>query len=220
MINPDDALLQELLQTFAIEAAEHLQTLNQSLLQLERAADTQGGQELLQQAFRAAHSLKGAARTVGMNDIEGLAASIEGILQSAREGKLTLDPAICDVLYNTLDVGKRLLDGEPVDLSAIYARLSEIGANQPQVAAPVSEDIPVYIPPEETIRVAVGKLDNLMAQAGELIISRISAEQRVGEVRQIKQHLAHWTRTWRDVKTLLPRLNGEARHQLADLLTY
>src|SRR5262249_20832556 len=85
---------------------------------------------------------------------------------------------------------------------------------------PVEESAPAYIPPEETIRVAVTKLDNLMAQAGELIISRISAEQRVVEARQIKQYLAHWTRTWRDVKALLPRLNGEAQHQLSDLLTY
>src|SRR5215468_3493940 len=99
MINLEDELLQKLLQTFSIEAAEHLETLNQSLLKLERAADPQSGAEMLHQAFRAAHSLKGSARAVGMNDIEGLAAAIEGILQSAREGKLSLDPAICDVLY-------------------------------------------------------------------------------------------------------------------------
>ena len=226
MINPEDALLHELLQTFAVEAAEHLQTLNQSLLQLERVSDAQRGQELLQEAFRAAHSLKGSARTVGIKDIEGLAAAIESILQSARDEKLTLDPAICDVLYDTLDIGKRLLEGEVVELAEIYARLAGIGTSLPVgetlvSETPVVEDTPAaYIPTEATIRVAVNKLDNLMAQAGELIISRISAEQRVVEVRQIKQHLTHWTRTWRDVKTLLPRLNGEAKHQLADLLTH
>ena len=220
MINQDDALLQKLVQTFAVEAAEHLQTLNQALLRLERAPDPHSSEEMLQQAFRAAHSLKGAARTVDNKDIETLAAAIETILQSARDGKLTLEPAICDVLYETLDVGKRLLDGEEVDFGATYARLSRIGVDLPAAERTVQEVVSPYVPTEATVRVAVGKLDNLMAQAGELIISRISAEQRVVEARQIKQHLGHWTRTWRDVKTILPRLNGEARQQLADLLTY
>ncbi len=65
-----DALMQELLQMFAVEAAEHLQTLNQTLLKLERQPNGDERKELLNAAFRAAHSLKGSARAVELHDIE------------------------------------------------------------------------------------------------------------------------------------------------------
>lgn len=247
MSNQRDELLRELRKTFATEAADHLQTLDQSLLQLERVTDAQRWQELLQEAFRAAHSLKGAARTVSVTEIEGLAAAIESILQKARSDSQVLTPAVCDVIYNTLDIARHLLNGKEVDLRTIHARLTDIGAHVPNVESngsrePVhaesnghsnlpenghgeevggsENELPVQLTTEETIRVGVGKLDNLIAQTSELIISRISAEQRVVETRQIQQHLGHWTRTWRDMKMLLPRLNGDAKLQFADLLAH
>src|SRR3954467_1626988 len=107
MTDTNDALLEALLQTFATEADDHLQTLNQALLKMERAPEPAQCQELLQEAFRAAHSLKGAARAVSASEVEGLASALENVLQQARSDALTLTPAVCDVLYDTLDTTKR-----------------------------------------------------------------------------------------------------------------
>jgi two-component system, chemotaxis family, sensor kinase CheA len=50
---------------------------------------------------------------------------------------------------------------------------------------------------EETVRVAVAKLDALMNQVGELVVARIAADQRVGELRRLQEELAQWDLAWR-----------------------
>src|SRR5258708_7558497 len=127
MALPDDGLLLALQQTFKAEAVEYLQTLNSALLQLERTTEDTKYQALLHEAFRAAHNMKGAARTVEFRDVQNLAHGIENVLQQARENKLSLTPANCDVLYHTLDAIKGLLDGGPVKLEKITGELAAVG---------------------------------------------------------------------------------------------
>src|SRR5512133_1527949 len=99
-----DELQRQLLQTFQVESEEHVQKLNQALLQLERQPDENTRQKLLQDAFRTAHSLKGAARAVSVHDVEHLAHAMENVLQQARDTNLALSPTVCDILYDALDV--------------------------------------------------------------------------------------------------------------------
>jgi two-component system chemotaxis sensor kinase CheA len=47
------------------------------------------------------------------------------------------------------------------------------------------------------VRVAVAKLDALMNQVGELVVARIAADQRVGELRGLQEELAQWDLAWR-----------------------
>ncbi len=243
-------LLRDLMNSFQAEAAEHLQTLNQALLQLERRPEEARQHELLHDAFRTAHSLKGAARAVGLEDIESLANAMESVLELARDGRLCLDSNMCDVLYDTIDAMDGLLKGQWVSVEQLRNRLSKLSrgetapllASEPETPVPAlavetaervgtaEPGVPVaepvwegasqtVMPGEETIRVAVGKLDDLMAEAGELLVSKISAEQRLVDLRTIRQELARWPKIWREIKTLLPRVNGEAGLQLADVLT-
>ena len=65
MVSKDQNLMRELLNAFQAEAPEHVQALNQALLQLERQQGGSQSAAFLQEAFRSAHSLKGAARAVG-----------------------------------------------------------------------------------------------------------------------------------------------------------
>ena len=118
---PDDAhgLLPE---QFRAEAAEHLQAINQSLLKLERAPEESLRAKILQDAFRAAHSLKGAARAVSQQDIETLAHTMESVFQQARDAGLALSADICDVLYDGLDAIEHLLSGERVDVEPLQPR--------------------------------------------------------------------------------------------------
>src|SRR5690606_13538940 len=108
----DNDLLQELLNTFRAEAADHLQAINQSLLKLERAPEESLRAKILQDAFRAAHSLKGAARAVSQLEVEALAHTMESVFQQARDSGLVLSADICDVLYDGLDAIDKLISGQ------------------------------------------------------------------------------------------------------------
>lgn len=67
---------------------------------------------------------------------------------------------------------------------------------------------------EETVRVTISKLDALMAQVGELQVTRIGAESRVGELTELLETLEVWESHWRKVRPearrLLESLKGQA----------
>lgn len=218
----DDELLQELLNTFRAEAAEHLQTINQSLLKLERAPEETMRARILQDAFRAAHSLKGAARAVSQQEIESLAHTMESVFQRARDEGLVLEADICDVLYDSLDVIEQVLGGHAVDVESLRVRLvSLVSGDAPLVVESVpsrgmiEESLPaVGMPAGDTIRVSVSKLDDLMAQVGELLVAKISTDQRLSETREVSHQLEQWAKSWREIKTIVPHLDDEAGRHL------
>ncbi len=258
MITSED-MMRELRQTFAAEAAEHLEKLNMIVLALEIRPEEAQRRELIQDGFRAAHSLKGAARTVGLDAIEHVSHAMESVLQKARDTEAHLEAAICDALYDSLDSIGFLLEGKAVDVEPLIARLNQGKENVPEAAPkakpPTVEAPPVVVPPpvpiappvtappvvanppnatpvvhddvvsktgtspnEESIRVSISKLDDLMAQVGELLVTRINAEQRINELRGIRQQVADWSKAGREIKMLLPRLDPEIANQLIEIL--
>ncbi len=75
----------------------------------------------------------------------------------------------------------------------------------PPKREPMEPGAPAHLP-DETIRVATHKLDSLMAQVGELLISRIAAEQRVPEIRSVARELAEWDEELREFRTKYRKL--------------
>ena len=258
MISSED-LMRELLQTFRAEAADHLQKLNLAVLGLEIRPEETKRRELVQEAFRSAHSLKGAARTVGLDAIEQISHAMESVLQKARDTESHLDSQICDALYNALDNIGFLLEGKTVDMkplldSLLSSQPAPAPDAKPTASAPKPQPVvpppPVVAPPpvavepavvappppvethpteeapakpvvvntEESIRVSINKLDELMAQVGELLVSRINAEERISEFRSIRQQVADGAKVWREIKGLLPRLSSDDSNQIAEIL--
>ena len=99
----DDRAQDELRAIFRVELAEHCQALTQAFLGLEKEPAPAEHQHLLGEAFRAAHSLKGAARAVGIDRIEALAHALEAILYDVQHGALALTPPLFDRLYAVVD---------------------------------------------------------------------------------------------------------------------
>ncbi|RMF84092.1 MAG: hybrid sensor histidine kinase/response regulator, partial [Nitrospinota bacterium] len=91
---------QELRTLFKAESEEHLQLLEQGLLRLEADPNDQA---TLEEVFREAHSLKGAARMLGITSVERLAHQFEDVLGAARRGQGPLAPESIDRLYQQLD---------------------------------------------------------------------------------------------------------------------
>ncbi len=237
MTSPDD-FLQELLQTFNAEAAEHLQTLNLALLALEVRPEEVRRRELLQEAFRAAHSLKGAARAVSLDAIEQVANALESVLEQAKGAQDHMAADAYDVLYDALDTIGQLLAGQTLAIEPLISRLAQVSGTvpaPPAAEAPVVETAPaadaqLAVPNdasarpaaasgEETIRVAIAKLDNLMAQVGELLVTRMNSEQRAAEVLAIRNQLKDSPKVWHEIKALLPQVDGDTGARLTELLT-
>ena len=127
----------ELRALFKAECEEHLQTLEDGLLRLEAEP---GDSAMLEELFRSAHSLKGAARMLDVGGVETLAHHFEDQLGAARHGHLVLTPEITDRLYRGLDAIRRLAreasDGEAaqVDIPLALAQLRGESAPTPDVS--------------------------------------------------------------------------------------
>jgi two-component system chemotaxis sensor kinase CheA len=85
---------------FLEEADEQLQELNQNLLELEKKPEDL---EIINNIFRAAHSLKSSAAFVGLNELSDLAHKMENLLQGLRDRTLTVTPDIVDIIFKCFD---------------------------------------------------------------------------------------------------------------------
>lgn len=88
------------LEIFIDETKEHLQSLNEHLLVLEREPDNE---DTINEIFRAAHSLKGMAGTMGYKRMQRLTHDMENVFSEIRSGKMTVQANLVDVLFKGLD---------------------------------------------------------------------------------------------------------------------
>lgn len=194
----DDDLLHELHTMFAVEARERLHALSVDLLALERGPGSHEHAQILSNIFRAAHSLKGAARVVGAKDIEEIAHSLETLFERMRSGELDPDPSAFDRLHRAFDAMNALVgafttgEHEPVEVAGIVNDLAALATDAADDEAarergaegshaprpdPVDRGSSGVRFAGETIRVATSKLDSLVAQVGEMFVADEQAQQ-------------------------------------------
>src|SRR5215207_1334077 len=92
---------------FLTEVDELLQRVEESLVDLERAPDDQA---LLNENFRAAHTIKGSSATIGHMRMAMLTHAMETRLDDVRKGVAPVTPQLIEALLNALDVLKLLRD--------------------------------------------------------------------------------------------------------------
>ncbi|MDZ7776462.1 MAG: Hpt domain-containing protein [Bacteroidales bacterium] len=103
MNKSDEEFYKELLNDFKEEGVEHLQTIVNGLLDIEKKGKSED-QELLETIFRETHSLKGAARAVDLKTIENLCMAMESVMQKVKDGKLGFSPGFFDVFFEGTDL--------------------------------------------------------------------------------------------------------------------
>ncbi len=239
-----------LLQIFWEEAREHLQTLNDALLQVEMipSADKDKIHVLIKEMNRVAHSLKGAARAVGIHRIETIGHYLEEVFAEALHGTISLTPEVCDVLYDGLDVVQAIADEIEPDEESLANTVSRLEQLVTQSLPPLpitSSSSP--IPPveehpqkqfadtsvhairaqEESVRVTVHKLDGLMGELTELFIARMHSDELWRSLQDIRRLHAKWQKEWRSVRTAYIRLvrrwqegGDESSPELTSLLRF
>ena len=95
------------LSMFIEESKEHLQSLNEQLLILEKEPDNS---DTINEIFRAAHSLKGMAGTMGYKKMQRLTHEMEDVFSEIRNGKVQVNAELVDLLFQCLDELSKYLD--------------------------------------------------------------------------------------------------------------
>lgn len=172
------------LETFRAEAADHLRRIEEMLVTLETRANDP---ELLQEIFRAVHSLKGDAAMVGFPDIADFAHVVEDLLDQLRERNASIEPATVTLLLRAVDVLRALMNGEtvPADLEPTRQALIQACASAPEradAAAPeaAASDATASTVETRTLRIDVAKLDRMLDLTGEIAIARGRITQMLG----------------------------------------
>src|ERR1700758_1339785 len=96
-------MMQRLLATFLEELEEHARHFNQELLALEKNPAPAERAERLKTLFRTVHSLKGAARSVNVDLIEGACHRLEDILARVRDDQAALSPELIALCFAVAD---------------------------------------------------------------------------------------------------------------------
>ncbi len=221
MANKNDDFLKKLLATFKLEADEHIKAMTAGLLDLEKMPDGKRQAEIVENIFRDAHSLKGAARAVNLTDIESVCHALESVFSAWKKNKLAHTPALFDLLYQAIDTLSGLLApqaaaSEKPGIAILIRQLDDAlhgavptggwpSSSAPQATspAPVPQAEPtamadaqtLFAAPSlmsETVRVSTAKLDAVMRQTEELLAPRLAAGQRVQDLREIGGVLAAW----------------------------
>ncbi|QDQ26571.1 response regulator [Chitinimonas arctica] len=213
MAENEARFLERLMATFLVEADEHLQAMVAALLELERDSDSGRRQALVEELFREAHSLKGAARSVSRHDLERLCSRMETRLAELKHGQAELSPEVFEACYQDLTVLESILHPVLVPASSAAATPGTVSAPlpEPPLAKPATSVGPpnpaaTAAPADETVRVSTSKLNTLLNQAEELLSLKFSAAHLLEELAELNRELSDWkkerNKTVRELRAL------------------
>jgi len=169
------------------------------------------------------HSLKGAARSVNLTDVESLCHSLESLFAAWKRNQIGPSPALLDLVHHALDELARLVASEAPpgsvsgDVAAVIRRLDAVakGAAPQPAPAGVTAESPSLPPPPPphaviatTIRVRTEKLDSMMRQTEELLVPRLAAQQRVAELHEVLSMLRAWKKELEGIRPSLRALDA------------
>lgn len=198
-MSSSDDFLQQLRATFRIEAAEHLQVITAGLLRLEREQSQQERKAIVEEVFRAAHSLKGAARAVEFPEVESACQALEDTFAAWKRQESQPTPALLDQLHVRLTRVATFLGAATGSGVAPATAVVEAAAEPPTRPVPEggghAEEVTLNPPAAATattVRVNVELLDARLVEAEEMLSVKLGAGQRVEELRELGGSLQAW----------------------------
>jgi two-component system, chemotaxis family, sensor kinase CheA len=203
MSGVEEELLRALRATFRIEAAEHLQAIGAGLMELEKAAAPAERMRLIETVFRAAHSLKGAARAVNLSGIEAQCQSLEGLFAAWKRGESTPTRETLDGAHRALNSVWEMMD-EPAAAAAARTpaeavpRTEQPSASQQVLSAATAE--------VETVRIAVSALDARLLEAEEMLAAKLTADQWSADLGALEARFEQWRKQWSRIQPRMRRL--------------
>ncbi|MCX7787117.1 MAG: chemotaxis protein CheW [Spirochaetes bacterium] len=137
---------EELLKDFFSEAEQQVAQLEQNILVLEHEPSNR---DAIDEMFRAAHTLKGAAGTVQMKELASFTHLVEDVMDAIRNGSVQVNERIIDVLLSSIDVIKTMLKSRMEgsiytgDISSIQNDLESFLPSKGRAKTPVGSAKPI-----------------------------------------------------------------------------
>lgn len=147
--------MKEIMEDFLIEAFELIEQIDHDLVELEANPEDL---ELLNRIFRVAHTVKGSSSFLNFDVLTELTHHMEDVLNKARKGELKITPDIMDVVLESVDMMKGLLESirdngsdaaAGIDIKNICASLTQISEGEAPSAAPETPAAPAPEPVKE-----------------------------------------------------------------------
>jgi two-component system chemotaxis sensor kinase CheA len=226
MVHDDPHALRQLIAAFQAEHTERVNAIEHLVNNLN-VANAAGRADVLAALVRETHSLKGAARAVEHEPIERWAHSFEAALLDIGQSGAAPSPAWIDGARTVVAVFAQLGDSDsdtprvrfpdiltsagaaprsslvaevPAAVDVRRAAIGAAGGLEPPstMSAPAQASAQTA----DSVRVSVGKLDTLLAQAGELAVTHIRVARRLAELREARDSTNDTRRHWRQCRTL------------------
>ncbi|MGM0544221.1 MAG: hybrid sensor histidine kinase/response regulator [Pseudomonadota bacterium] len=199
--------IRRFIQRFTEEAADHIPRLREGLQAL---AQGQTGADQANELFRAAHTVKGSSRMLKLTPITTLAHSMEELLSALRDGQQTATPDNLALLHQAVDkladqVSQLAESGDPKALSEADPALcgalesaargrqeaptsddtSPLSASPPAAAAPQNAPDELSLRLNDTVRVRLDRLDDVIRLMGEVLSGHHHLHTLVGQIRSL-----------------------------------
>ena len=186
MSTQEDEFHKQLRAIFKIEAEEHLQAIGAGLLELEKAPAPEEQRRLIETVFRAAHSLKGAARAVDFTEIESICQSLEDTFASWKRQERAPSPQELDTLHRALNTITAAMAPPPARADSAPTA----------IVPPPAQSAAEKASHGETVRIAVSKLDARLLEAEEMLMAKLTTGQRVEDLREVAHQFEAWRKVW------------------------
>lgn len=191
----------KILAAFQVEHREHLEAVRAMLEDLARR-DFETGAFDFAEAHRRVHSLKGAARAVGLRPVETLAHRLETLMSRCQAGALTLDREAARVIHLGFDgiedyVAALETTAEPASPLDALTAVERLLGDKPPEDRSEPESRSATPPPREpartvtasrtaeTARVDVDSLDTVLKHAGEVLTENMNHDRIAAELRKL-----------------------------------
>ena len=178
---------------FLVEAQEHFELTEQNFLVLE---ENPGDLDILNAIFRSVHTIKGASGFLGLAKVQSLAHIGENVLDDLRKGRMTVTADVMELLFETIDTLKILVNDVGVslrkqgtaadpDTSSLLLRLEALRGGTPAAAAAPSAAAPGFkglqLPARlgELDRTSRKVMEDLISQGGTLVAIRAELQPQI-----------------------------------------
>ena len=215
---------QAVLSSFVAETQEGLDLMEQSLLAMESRS---GGAELLDDIFRVAHTLKGNATSLELDDLKGFAHATEDLLDVLREQNTDVGADVISLLLRAVDELRALVastkNGNPrltTEQQKLRKQIAcEVTARSQRVVAPnlrgerspATPNGALPGPAGRTLRTDIEKLDRLLNLTGEIVIAqgrlrRMIEKVNAASARDLLEMQSETERLFRDLQDEVMRI--------------
>ena len=182
--------MKEIMEDFLIEAFELIEQIDHDLVELEANPEDL---ELLNRIFRVAHTVKGSSSFLNFDVLTELTHHMEDVLNKARKGELKITPDIMDVVLESVDMMKGLLESirdngsdaaAGIDIKNICVRLTQISEGEaPSAAAEAPAAAPALEPVKEPEPVAPA--EEAAPEVSDSELSKLSDSEVEAEIERL-----------------------------------